>query len=134
MLQESCPIMAAATPNPTLNDWVKTVLFDRGYLPRIRGEAIKVYLVIIEACGGVPDRSVTISLSLLMQRTQLSCPTVIESLSRLEELGLVVSTTRQRGKVKTYYVSDPPATAEAPPAPAGWSGAKGRYSTKSKDR
>ena len=44
-----------------------------------------------------------------MQRTLLSCPTVIESLSRLENLGLVVSTTRQRGKVKTYYVSDPPA-------------------------
>ena len=44
-----------------------------------------------------------------MQRTELSCPTVIESLSRLESLGLVVSTTRQRGRVKTYYVSDPPA-------------------------
>ena len=28
---------------------------------------------------------------------------------RLEDLGLVVSTTHQRGKVKTYYVSDPPA-------------------------
>ena len=108
--------MAAPTPNPTLNDWVKTVLFDRGYLPRIRGEAIKVYLAIIEACGGVPDRSVTISLSVLMRRTQLSCPTVIESLSRLEDLGLVVSTTRQRGKVKTYYVSDPPAMEDS------WSG------------
>ncbi len=126
--------MAAPTPNPTLDDWVKTVLFDRGYLPRIRGEAIKVYLAIIEACGGVPDRSVTISLSVLMQRTQLSCPTVIESLSRLEDLGLVVSTTRQRGKVKTYYVSDPPPTKEPPPARAGWSGTKGRFSTKSKDR
>ena len=56
----------------------------------------------------MPDRSVTISLSLLMRRTHLSCPTVIESLARLEELGLVVSTTHQRGKVKTYYVSDPP--------------------------
>jgi len=126
--------MAAAPPNPTLNDWVKTVLFDRGYLPRIRGEAIKVYLAIIEACGGVPDRSVTMSLSMLMQRTHLSCPTVIESLSRLEDLGLVVSTTRQRGKVKTYYVSDPPATQETPPARAGLSAAKGRCSTKSKDR
>jgi replication initiation and membrane attachment protein DnaB len=126
--------MADATPNPTLNDWVKTVLFDRGYLPRIRGEAIKVYLAIIEACGGVPDRSVTMSLSLLMERTQLSCPTVIESLARLEELGLVVSTTRQRGKVKTYYVSDPPATKESSPARAGWTGTRGRVSTKSKDR
>jgi replication initiation and membrane attachment protein DnaB len=101
--------MPVAIPKTTQNDWVKTVLFDRGYLPRIRGEAIKVYLAMIEACGGVPDRSVTVSLSLLMRRTQLSCPTVIESLSRLEDLGLVVSTTRQRGKVKTYYVSDPPA-------------------------
>lgn len=101
--------MSVAMPEPTQNDWVKTVLFDRGYLARIRGDAIKVYLAIIEASGGVPDRSVTISLNLLMQRTQLSCPTVIESLARLEDLGLVVSTTRQRGKVKTYYVSDPPA-------------------------
>ena len=50
----------------TQSDWVKTVLFDRGYLARIRGEAIKVYLAIIEACGGLPDRSVTISLSHLM--------------------------------------------------------------------
>jgi hypothetical protein len=102
-------IMPVARPQPTHDDWVKTVLFDRGYLSRIPGDAIKVYLAIIEACGGVPDRSVTISLRLLMQRTLLSCPTVIDSLSRLENLGLVVSTTRQRGKVKTYYVSDPPA-------------------------
>ena len=101
--------MAVAMPEPTQDDWVKTVLFDRGYLARIRGDAIKVYLAIIEACGGVPDRSVTISLNLLMQRTKLSCPTVIESLARLEKLGLVVSTTHQRGKVNTYYVSDPPA-------------------------
>ncbi len=99
--------MTAAMPQTTQDDWVKTVLFDRGYLARIRGEAIKVYLAIIEACGGLPDRSVTISLSRLMSRTRLSCPTVIECLARLEDLGLVVSTTRQRGKVKTYYVSDP---------------------------
>ncbi len=101
--------MSVAMPKSTQNDWVKTVLFDRGYLPRIRGEAIKVYLAVIEACGGLPDRSVTISLSLLMRRTRLSCPTVIDSLARLEELGLVVSTTHQPGKVKTYYVSNPPA-------------------------
>jgi len=99
--------MAVVLPAPVQTDWVKTMLFDRGYLSRIRGEAIKVYLVIIEACGGLPDRSVTISLSQLMKRTQLSCPTVIESLARLEELGLVVSTTHQRGKVKTYYLPDP---------------------------
>jgi hypothetical protein len=100
--------MSLAVPKPSENDWVKTVLFDRGYLARIRGDAIKVYLTIIEAAGGLPDRSVTISLNLLMRRTHLSCPTVIESLARLEELGLVVSTTHERGKVKTYYVSDPP--------------------------
>jgi hypothetical protein len=96
---------------PTVNqaDWLKSVLFDRGYLARIRGDAIKVYLAVLDACGGLPDRSVTVSLAQLMVQTQLSCPTVIESLARLEQLGLVVSTTRQRGKVKTYYVSDPPA-------------------------
>ena len=100
--------MAVATPVTIQADWVQTVLFDRGYLSRIRGEAIKVYLVIIEACGGVPDQSVTISLNQLTKRTNLSCPTVIESLARLEELGLVVSTTHQRGKVKTYYLPGPP--------------------------
>ena len=94
---------------PIQTDWVKSVLFDRGYLSRIRGEAIKVYLVMLEGCGGAPDQSVTISLSQLTRRTRLSCPTVIESLSKLEDLGLVVSTTHERGKVKTYYVSDPPA-------------------------
>jgi hypothetical protein len=100
--------MAVAMPVQT--DWVKTVLFDRGYLARIRGDAIKVYLAMLEACGGEPDRSVTISLNQLATRTELSCPTVIEGLARLEELGLVVSTTRQRGKVKTYYISDPPSS------------------------
>ena len=101
--------MTATMPKSTQNDWVKMVLFDRGYLALMRGEAIKVYLAMIEACGGVPDQSVTISLNRLMRRTQLSCPTVIGCLSRLEELGLVVSTTHQHGKVKTYYSSDPPA-------------------------
>ena len=72
---------------PIQTDWVKSVLFDRGYLARIRGEAIKVYLVMLEACGGMPDRSVTMSLSQLMRRTRLSCPTVIESLARLEDAG-----------------------------------------------
>jgi hypothetical protein len=89
-------------------DWLKSVLIDRGYLAKIKGEGIKVYLVILEACGGLPDQSVTISLNQLMARTHLSCPTVIESLARLETLGLVVSTTHERGKVKTYYVPDPP--------------------------
>lgn len=93
----------------TQTDWLKSVLFDRGYLARMKGETIKVYLVMVEACGGVPDRSVTLSLSRLMERTRLSCPTVVESLGRLERLGLVVSTTHERGKTKTYYVPDPPA-------------------------
>jgi pyocin large subunit-like protein len=93
---------------PIQTDWLKSVLFDRGYLARIRGEAIKVYLVMVDACGGLPDRSVTLSLSQLMDRTRLSCPTVIDSLLRLEALGLVVSTTHERGKMKTYYVPDPP--------------------------
>lgn len=99
--------MVVTKPETGQADWVRTVLFERGYLSRIRGDAIKVYLVIIEACHGLPDQSVTISLNQLMRRTQLSCPTIIESLTRLEGLGLVVSTTRQRGKVKTYYVPGP---------------------------
>lgn len=94
-------------------DWLKSVLFDRGYLARIRGEAIKVYLAILDSCEGRPDRSVTISLSQLMDRTHLSCPTVIDCLDRLEQLGLVVSTTRRKGKVTTYYVPDPPENPES---------------------
>lgn len=90
------------------SDWLKHVLFDRGYLPLIKGDAIKVYLVMVQACEGQPDRSVQISLNQLMTRTDLSCPTVIDCLNRLETLGLVVSTTRERGKTKTYYVPDPP--------------------------
>ncbi len=102
-----------ATMTPTGTDWLRSVLFERGYLARIKGEAIKVYLVMIEACGGLPDESVTLSLRQIMDRTHLSCPTVIDSLSRLETLGLVVSTTRRRGRVTTYYVSDPPALPDA---------------------
>ena len=67
----------------------------------------------VDACGGVPDRSVSLSLRELMARTRLSCPTIIDGLARLEELGLVVSTTHERGKVKTYYVPDPPSTLSA---------------------
>ncbi len=103
--------MAVAMPVQT--DWLKSVLFDRGYLARIKGESIKVYLVMVQSCGGQPDRSVRLSLNQIMTRTQLSCPTVIESLARLEDLGLVVPTTRERGKAKTYYVPDPPACLSA---------------------
>ena len=95
---------------PIQTDWVKSVLFDRGYLARIRGEAIKIYLVMLESSGGLPDKSVTLSLNQIMKRTGLSCPTVIDGLGRLEVLGLVVPTTRVRGKVTSYYVSDPPPT------------------------
>ncbi len=102
-----------AVAMPVRADWLKSVLFDRGYLARIKGDAIKVYLVMVQACGGEPDRSVRVSLSQLMDRTRLSCPTVIDSLQRLERLGLVVSTTRERGRAKTYYVSDPPAQISA---------------------
>lgn len=98
---------------PVQTDWLKSVLFDRGYLSRIKGEAIKVYLVMVQASGGQPDRSVCLSLNQIMGRTRLSCPTVIESLARLEKLGLVVSTTRERGKAKTYYVPDPPSDLSA---------------------
>ena len=66
--------MSVAMPEPSQDDWVKTVLFDRGYLARIRGDAIKVYLAIIEACGGVPDRSVTISLNRAHAADQLIVP------------------------------------------------------------
>lgn len=93
---------------PVQMEWLRSVLFDRGYLARIKGEGIKVYLAMIEASGGQPDRSVTLSLRQLMSRTHLSCPTVIDGLARLEKLGLVVSTTRRRGKVTTYYIADPP--------------------------
>ena len=93
---------------PIQAEWLRSVLIDRGYLARIKGEAIKVYLAMLDACGGIPDQSVTVSLNQLMAKTRLSCPTVIDSLSRLETLGLVVSTTHERGKVKTYYVPDPP--------------------------
>ena len=95
---------------PIQTDWLRSVLIDRGYLSRIKGEAIKIYLVMLDECGGIPDQSVTLSLRQLMNRTHLSCPTVIESLSRLESVGLVVSTTHERGKVKTYYVPDPPSS------------------------
>ena len=103
--REGLPVPVAM---PIQTDWLKSVLIDRGYMARIKGEGIKVYLTVLEACGGIPDQSVTMSLSQIMAKTRLSCPTVIDSLSRLESLGLVVSTTHERGKVKTYYVSDPP--------------------------
>ena len=96
------------TAVPTQTDWLQSVLFDRGYLSRIKGEAIKVYLAVVEAADGQGDCSVRLSLNTLMRRTGLSCPTVIDALARLEAVGLVVSTTRERGKTRTYYLPDPP--------------------------
>lgn len=104
--------MAMAMATET-DEWLKDVLFGRGYLARLKGEAIKVYLAMVAAGGGRPDRSITISLSQLADRTSLSSPTIVASLARLERLGLVVSTTRRRGKVTTYYVADPPGAGPA---------------------
>ena len=97
--------MPMAMPIPA--DWLRSVLIDRGYLARIKGEAIKVYLAMLDASGGIPDRDVTMSLHELMAETRLSCPTVIASLSRLETLGLVITRTHERGRVKTYHLPDP---------------------------
>ena len=105
--------MPVATPIET--DWLKSVLFDRGYLARMKGEVIKVYLAVLGACGGEPGRDVTLSLSQLMAGTQLSCPTVIECLARLERLGLVVATVNEPGKMKTYFVPDPTEQADSDP-------------------
>ena len=54
--------MSVPIPEPFQDDWVKTVLIDRGYLAKIRGEAIKVYLAILEACGGVPTVALRLAL------------------------------------------------------------------------
>ncbi len=102
--------MAVATPVEA--DWLKGVLFRRGYLARMKGETIKVYLSVLAACGGEPGRDVTMSLSQLMDRTRLSSPTVIECLLRLERLGLVAATSPGPGRVKTYSISDPEAVAD----------------------
>ena len=93
---------------PIQASWLKSVLIDRGYLARIKGDAIKIYLAMLESCGGEPGRSVTVSLSQLMKRTNLTSPTIVDGLSRLETLGLVVASSQGPGKVKSYYVSDPP--------------------------
>ena len=90
------------------------MLIDRGYLARIKGEAIKVYLVMTRSMRGDPrperdDEPQPVH----GPDSSLSCPTVIDSLTRLEKLGLVVSTTHERGKVKTYYVPDPPSSESA---------------------
>lgn len=100
--------MSSATVTTHTDDWVRHLLFDRGYLASMKGESIKVYLTMLTACGGEPDRSVTISLRSIQDATNLSCPTVIESLNRLEELGLVVPTMRKSGRVKTYYIPGVP--------------------------
>ena len=97
--------MSVATPTEV--DWLKSLLFDRGYLARMKGDAIKIYLAVLASCDGETGRGVTLSLSHLMAETQLSCPTVIEGLARLERLGLVIATSGGPGKAKTYAVADP---------------------------
>jgi len=90
------------------HDWIRELLFDQGFLALMKGESVKVYLTMLSACGGEPGKSVTMSLKSLQEATCLSCPTVIESLERLEKLGLVVSTTRKSGSPNTYYIPGPP--------------------------
>lgn len=100
-------------PAETGTDWFRTVLLERGYLARIRGEAIKVYLVMLSACGGSPGRSVTLSVPEIMRRTRLSYPTVQASLKQLTTLGLVVSKENKVGRTRTYEVPDPPSRVSA---------------------
>jgi len=89
-------------------DWVRYLLFDKGYLALMKGESVKVYLTMLAACDGEPGRSVTMSLRSLQSATNLSCPTVIDCLSRLETLGLVVPTVHKPGHANTYYIPGPP--------------------------
>lgn len=100
-------------------EWFKTLMLDRGQLARIRGEAIKVYLVLLELGGGRPGRIVTVSGAELSRRTWLSGPTVSECLVRLESLGLVAALETKPGRAKSYRVSDPrgggPGSGAAPP-------------------
>lgn len=99
--------MPMVLPPTEGRDWLSAVLFERGFLAKLKGEAIKVYLVMVEDSGGKSDASITLSLSEIMHRTKLSCPTVIDALARLEMLGLVVSTNRRRGRTTTYYIPNP---------------------------
>lgn len=105
--------MGSATLSTHTDGWVRHLLFDRGYLASMKGESIKVYLTLLTACGGEPGRSVSMSLRSIQEATNLSCPTVIESLSRLEKLGLVVSTVRGSRKGNTYYIPGVPPEHEA---------------------
>lgn len=107
MTLTATPIFHPAPPPPP-GDWLRDVLLDRGYLARLKGEAIKVYLALLERCGGEPEQSVTVSTSELTRRTSLSTPTVIEALRRLEALGLAIPQPAPPGRTKSYYVPDPP--------------------------
>jgi DNA-binding transcriptional regulator GbsR (MarR family) len=48
------------------------------------------------------------SLRTIQNATNLSCPTVIDCLDRLENLGLVVHTMHKPGHPNTYYIPGPP--------------------------
>lgn len=109
MTLTTIPTFAPPAPSPP-GDWLRDVLLDRGYLARLKGEAIKVYLALLERCGGEPEQSVTVSTSELTRRTSLSAPTVIDALRRLEALGLAIPQPTSPGRAKSYYVPDPPAS------------------------
>lgn len=90
------------------HDWIRYLLFDKGYLAMMKGESVKVYLAMLAECGGEPGSSVTMSLRTLQNATNLSCPTVIDCLGRLENLGLVVSTMHKPGRANTYFIPAAP--------------------------
>ena len=89
------------------SEWLRVTLLERGYLARIGGEAIKVYLVLIGLCAGRPGRSVRVSGGWLSRRAGISVVTVGRSLVRLERLGLVEVVEHPPGKAKTYRLLDP---------------------------
>lgn len=101
------PMSQSSSPTSS-QDWVRHLLFDQGFLAAMKGESVKVYLAMLTACGGEPGRSVTMSLRTIQNATNLSCPTVIDCLDRLENLGLVVHTIHKPGHANTYYIPGPP--------------------------
>lgn len=103
------PVAIAEPPT----DWLRQLLLDRGFLALIRGEAIKVYLVLLAEAGGSPNQNVTLSIPQITQRTRLSQPTVSHGLAHLESLGLIVAVERAVGKVRTYHLLDPPGPRQA---------------------
>lgn len=100
--------MTRTNTTSEVHNWIRDLLFDKGFLAAMKGESVKVYLTMLSACGGEPGRSVTMSLRSIQEATNLSCPTVIDCLGRLENLGLVVPTNHRSGHANTYYIPGPP--------------------------